>query len=125
MRPGLTEREIDRLAVAGALSLVALTVRDPSTLALGLQAALNLEIERGDFLAHVREEVEVSRAGAAQMLKPVDTLHRAVDALGHALRQCGPDLASRCVVKQCCAEIAALAVRLATEGTPVFPATLG
>lgn len=94
-----------------------------------------LGLERGDFLAHVREEVEVSRQRRPDILQPVDTLHRAVDVLGNAMRATvagplgepprparAPDI---CAWKQACAELAALAVRLGTEGTPAFPATVG
>jgi hypothetical protein len=102
-------------------------LRGPDLAALCMLAAgltIAQDLDRGDFLAHVREEVELSRSRLPAILQPVDVLYRAVDAFGLAMRQAGPDAPSRCAVKQRAAELAALVVRLATEGTPVFPATM-
>lgn len=91
--------------------------------------AQRVVLDRGDFFAHVREELELSRGTRAQILQPVDTLYRAVDLLGNAgratvaapLSALNPEI---CAFRQRAAELAALAVRLGIEGTPVFPATL-
>jgi hypothetical protein len=89
-----------------------------------MSSACRRALHQVRFFGCVAMAIEESRAMTAQLLTPVNSLHRAVDELGNALRAAGPDPASREIVQLRCAAVAALAARLATEGTPVFPDTI-
>lgn len=95
-----------------------------------IDVLMRLDLDRGDFFAHVREEVELSRDRQAHLLMPLKSIMAKAEEVALALERTGPSEfgpnvlshnEALCELRQRCAELAALAIRLGAEGTPAYP----
>lgn len=75
------------------------------------------EMALGDFLADVRDEIGVSRAMRPRLLMPASDLYGKAAVIAVALRQGDAQ-----AVEGECRALAVLAVRVALDGSPAFPA---
>jgi hypothetical protein len=88
-----------------------------------LNAAQRRDVALSDMFTRVFEEMARSRANMPAILMPGEMLHAAFGLFLRDLRACADD-ASRRKMRISAAVLAAIALRLATEGTPVWPDTL-
>lgn len=87
------------------------------------EAAFAVLSAGGDLIMRTVDEIALSRARMPAVLLPASTAHAALGLFLCELRWCRDD-AGRERMRKCAAELAALVLRLATEGTPVWPDTL-